>query len=97
MENSDILSNFIPNYEWQDDYYHLWSLVKKERVICLVNYDNLCKDIASTHFNYVDRLKNPICVTVSARGICYILASNREDFIDQCKKNNLKYILPTGR
>lgn len=73
-------------YKTSKDYEHLFDLMQKTEVVCIVDYLS-CRDIAST-------LLSGKMFSVSARGISYISAFTKEQFIGQCAQYNLEYIKP---
>ena len=74
-------------YKTSQDYELLWNLAQSHFVICLVDYrrDPQIQDVAKT------RSANGL-IEVSARGISYIWAESKEDFISQCFNCNLKWL-----
>ncbi len=76
------------------DYELLFELMQTQRVICLVD-NNECTDICATR-----AVQDNGYFSIGARGIEYIGAfefkdkSAKEDFIDQCKKSNIRFIEP---
>ena len=81
-----------PNYKSSRDYTRLWELAQTERVICWLDYYEYCTDIASTKCTIYDN--GDVTIEISARGTCYILGDTKEDFIRQCKKDNVEFIEP---
>ena len=84
-------------YKFSNDYEQLWWLAQKQSVACRVTYsDNffpaevdLCQDICQTIFSSLG-------VSVSVRGCSYISAETLKEFIVQCKRSNLEWIVPHG-
>lgn len=78
------------NYTTSKDYELLWNLVQEgKEVVCWADF---C--------NYGDKMQRDICRTrkienislVLSRGIHYAYAENKEEFMGQCKKNNLAFL-----
>lgn len=89
MTNDFVRIDRDHGYKTSRDYSALYDLAMKQAVICIVGY-NKSRDIAATLF-YQDTLQ------VSARGICYISAETREDFVSQCGQADLEYLEPAGQ
>jgi hypothetical protein len=81
----------IKDYPVSTNYEKLWELAQKQGVICIVDYDRinswLVRDVCSTIFSQHN-------YEVSARGIAYISAETKEEFLEQCKKRCLVWVLP---
>lgn len=77
-------------YSGSRDYAQLVGLAEKDSIICIVDYEGH-RDVART--NYMRRGGQEMW-SVSARGIAYITAFNRADFISLCEHRNLEYIVP---
>lgn len=74
-------------YNTSSDYEHLFALMQETPVVCMVDYDERCRDIASTLFS-------GSMFSVSVRGMAYISAFSKEEFIRQCGELNLEFIDP---
>lgn len=81
-------------YETSKDYQLLFELMKRNRIICFIPFDEefedgyILKDVCQTKATdegYFD---------VSARGYSYITAFNREDFIKKCESAKLEFVNP---
>ena len=77
-------------YSGSRDYTQLAELACADSIICIVDYEGH-RDIART--NYMRRGDQEMW-SVSARGIGYITAFSREDFISLCNHRNLEFIMP---
>lgn len=88
------------NYKTSKDYKKLFELIKTEIIVCFVNsYKNpdgtYMKDVCISNRKY-----DPEFISISARGISYIDAfefdglSIEDDFIQQCERIELEYIIP---
>lgn len=77
-------------YSGSRDYAQLVALACADSIICIVDYEGH-RDVART--NYMRRGDQEMW-TVSARGIAYITAFSREDFISLCEHRNLEFIVP---
>lgn len=80
-------------YTGSRDYGRLADLARTGSIICMVDYDSV-RDVART--NYFERPGQTMW-SVSARGICYVTAFSRDDFIALCAHANLEFIEPTSR
>ena len=78
------------NYEWSSCYDRLLEIMQGESIVCVVDCQH-CRDIAQTICVIGQR---EIIYTVCARGICYISAVDKDNFISQCKAINLRFIDP---
>jgi len=75
------------------DYEKLWEFSRKGSVICYANYDwgfgQVDRDVARTKvFDSVTQ--------ISARGISYVYATSKEDFLAQCETFNIEWVLPSA-
>jgi len=75
------------------DYEKLWEFSRKGSVICYANYDwgfgQVDRDVARTKvFDSVTQ--------ISARGIGYVYATSKEDFLAQCETFNIEWVLPSA-
>lgn len=85
----------IGGYITSEDYELLFKLAQKHSVICEVDYREGYRDIAHTIFDInMSRISN---YEIVARGIVYIYATTKEDFIEQCKENHVKFLVPEGK
>ena len=70
------------------NYKKLYKKMQKKRIICIVDYGaNNIRDIAMTQPVFK---KNYL--TVSSRGVEYVSAFSKKEFINQCKEMNLEYL-----
>jgi len=80
-------------YETSSDYEKLYELAKTQRVVCFIENEGV-QDVCQTSASSNDPHQ------IGARGICYIYPmeiddkTKKEDFIDQCIKNRLEFIIP---
>ena len=83
----------ITGYPTSDNAGALWDLALTESIICLVPYGRIVTgdDIAHTVCTD-DGIEKT--VAVSAKGICYLPASTRDEFILQCTLARLRWIIP---
>lgn len=79
-------------YSGSRDYAQLVELACADSIICIVDYQGH-RDVART--NYMRRGDQEMW-SVSARGISYITAFNRADFIALCEHNTLEFIAPSA-
>ena len=75
-------------YRTSKDYKKLYQRMQKTSLVCIVDYDTHggSRDVARTIW-YNDM------ASVSARGVCYVSAIDEKQFVEQCEKTNLKWIL----
>jgi hypothetical protein len=89
-------------YETSKDYDTLYYLVKVSRIVCFVNYGEAfvggeydgfqIRDVCQSNVRFTEYDNN---IDIGCRGYSYIYARNKEDFIKQCIKKDLTYIIPT--
>jgi len=82
----------IGGYDTSRDYEQLADLMQKQSVICIVDYERDCRDVAHTLWSPSHDGEG--VWQLSARGITYIYGFNREDFIKQCQSRNVEIIFP---
>ena len=80
----------LAGYNGSRDYDRLAELAKVRSVICIVDYQE-CRDVAHTIYSACDGLES---WCVSGRGIGYVQAFDRADFIARCEAANLEFIEP---
>ena len=84
----------LTTYNLSTDYEKLYVLADKQTIVCEVDFsfgkddDFKSRDICSTK-----KISDGL-IEIGSRGICYISATNLEDFCLQCKSLNLKWIMP---
>ena len=83
-----MVTRTIENYELSQDYGLLYDLALKSSIVCVADYSD-CRDVAQTIAN------DHGYVHISCRGVCYADGVDRKDFIAQCKRANIAFILPT--
>lgn len=77
----------IAGYQTSKDYKRLWEIAIKQSVLCVCDYHE-CRDSAQTIYDSAGVL------FVSARGVSYICAKSVNEFIEQCQKINLEWVIP---
>ncbi|MBC8740434.1 hypothetical protein F6X40_27750 [Paraburkholderia sp. UCT31] len=82
----------IANYNSSRDYARLAELAKTHSVLCIVDYQGF-RDVAKTIYSLWEIDES---WQVGARGIGYVCASSKEDFIKRCESVNLEFIAPPG-
>jgi hypothetical protein len=88
---SDVFTAYeLAPYTGSRDYEQLADLAVQASILCIVDYDGH-RDVART--NYMQRRDQELW-SVSARGISYVTAFNRADFIALCAHRNLEFIAP---
>lgn len=82
----------INESSFSDDYEWLVELMQKQSVVCVVDFNfpdssdhPPSRDIAKTSYDAGS-------LQVGARGIGYLWAETKEEFIEQCKRRNLKFL-----
>jgi hypothetical protein len=81
----------LAGYNGSRDYGRLADLARVRSIICIVDYQE-CRDVAHTIFTTCGANLESWCV--SGRGIGYVHAFNRADFIARCEAANLEFIEP---
>ncbi len=76
------------------DYDFLWTLLRTTPVICMVSLiqndvppDQWHRDIAVTQWAHG-------MAKIGARGLCYVWTADRKQFVEECKRCDVEYILP---
>lgn len=89
----------LRGYRVSRDYEALWRLAHSQSVVCVVDYNFRptdtrppCRDVCQTI-----TWKNGDGVACAARGMTYVESDQRSEFISQCKKANLEFLVPAGR
>lgn len=82
----------VTGYETSRDYELLARLMQSQSIVCIVDYDD-CRDIAKTFFQ--ETKLGGETWQVSVRGLCYIYVWNKDNFIKQCARINLEFIVPS--
>jgi hypothetical protein len=84
----------ITGYPTSQDYELLAFLMQRQSLLCIVDYhagDTSCRDVGKT-------LWSPDGATgvwqLSARGIGYIYAFSRQQFIAECAKAHVEFLIP---
>lgn len=84
-------------YVTSRDYERLFELAQKTPVICIVDFrwqdGDATRDIACTLFHVCHDDSNTY--QIGARGISYVYAWEREDFVRHCAKYNVEWLEPT--
>lgn len=83
----------IAGYRTSRDYARLVELMQRHSVVCVVDSFGDSRDVARTVF---EGPAETGLWMVSARGIGYLHARSREEFIAQCAKNHLEFLEPTA-
>lgn len=81
----------LGEYGGSRNYELLATLALQQSIICIVDYDNDIRDVARTI--YQDHHGNG-CWNVSSRGMGYITAFSKDEFLAACKRKNLEFIEP---
>lgn len=87
-----MIVNSISGYETSRDYDALFDMVQNQGVICILDYNRAgTRDVGRSTFSPHSGL-----IEISARGICYIWAELKSEFIEQCEKLNLEWLKPNS-
>jgi len=81
-------------YTMSKDYCTLYHLVKVSRIICVVNYDTKIDGYQIRDVCQSQVIKDSEIIDIGCRGYSYIWATNKDDFIEQCKRKDLEYFIP---
>jgi hypothetical protein len=79
-------------YETSRDHDALYDAAQKQSVVCFVDYHE-CRDVACT---LVRRNSYGTETELGVRGMTYIAGMNREEFVMQCRRHNVEFILPNS-
>ena len=71
-------------YNVSRDYEALYDMAHSKSVVCFVDYSE-CRDIAATLVRRED-------IEISARGIGYVWATSKAEFVMQCRRLNVEFI-----
>lgn len=90
---SDMFTAYeLAPYSGSRDYERLADLASRASILCIVDYEGQ-RDVART--NYMRRGGQELWM-VSARGMGYITAFSRADFIALCGHANVEFFAPAG-
>ena len=81
------------SYQTSRDYHKLWELAQTTQIVCIVDrYENDPTDrrIASTRYSPAEYYQ----ITVEAFGIRWCSAANVDQFVQQCKRWSLEWLVP---
>lgn len=79
-------------YKASRDYEALYDAAQKQSVVCFVDYHE-CRDVACT---LVRRNSYGTETEIGARGLTYIAGMSRDEFVMQCRRYNVEFILPNS-
>lgn len=82
----------ISGYKTSRDYERLADEMQRQSVICIVDCGKDCRDVAHTLWS-PSKDGNGVW-QLSARGVGYVHAFSRSDFIGQCVRNNVDVLMP---
>lgn len=82
----------ISGYQTSRDYERLADEMHRRSVICLVDYSPDCRDVAHTIWS--ESKDGQGTWQIGARGIGYVHAFNRADFIAKCARYNVEALMP---
>jgi hypothetical protein len=81
----------LAKYNTSRDYEKLADLMQKESIICTVQYHE-CRDTGRTVFSTSEDGHG--IWQINGRGMGYVYAFNRTEFIEQCTRGNVEFIEP---
>jgi hypothetical protein len=84
----------LKGYENNRDYERLADIMQTQSVVCIVDYMKDCRDVAHTIWSPSEDGRG--IWQLSARGIGYVYAWGREDFICKCRHLNVDIIFPNA-
>ena len=87
---------FMASYRTSVNYEQLLAIMPTYAVICLIPSGGAIPDVARTYMPYYDDDKIEPEYWVVSRGVQYITASSKEEFIAQCKSSRLRFVVPIG-
>lgn len=78
----------IASYNTSTDYEALYELAKKQRILCIIGVND---NVAVTNYSeyYPDR------ITILSIGYCFINGESLKQFIKECEKMNVRWLVPT--
>jgi hypothetical protein len=79
-------------YNVSRDHDALYDMAQSKSVVCFVDYHE-CRDVACT---LVRRNSYGTETEIGARGLTYIAGMSREEFVMQCRRYNVEFILPNA-
>jgi hypothetical protein len=85
----------VTGYTVSTNYSALWDLCQKQSIVCLVDYQGVCVDVAHT----LARVEpSGLYVEIAARGINYLSVwdGDRDAFLRQCERIGLQWLVPTA-
>jgi hypothetical protein len=82
----------ISGYETGKEYEWLADAMQSQSVICITDYGKYCRDVA--HTLWTPSSDGDGIWQLSGRGITYIYATSREEFIRQCEQYNVEVLMP---
>jgi len=85
----------LNGYEKNREYEKLADMMLTQSVVCILDYGKDCRDVAHTLWNPTQDGRG--IWQLSARGVTYIYAWDRNDFIGQCARQNVDIIFPNTR
>ena len=95
MSNSAIRDLF--GYEFSSDYEQLWELAQRQSVACVVSFSGrLISGAPYDSRDICQTIRTPGSLSVSVKGCTYISASKLKDFVAQCERCKLEWIVPAS-
>lgn len=79
-------------YSVSRDHDALYDMAQSKSLVCFVDYHE-CRDVACT---LVRRNSYGTETEIGARGLTYIAGKSREEFVMQCRRYNVEFILPNA-
>jgi len=79
-------------YSVSRDHDALYDMAQSKSVVCFVDYHE-CRDVACT---LVRRNSYGTETEIGARGLTYIAGMSQQEFVMQCRRYNVEFILPNA-
>ena len=83
----------ITGYATSKDYEALFKAVRSQSIVCIVNFgspDGKYNSMDVAHSIYTD----DGLIQISCRGTCYVWAKDLDDFVRQCEREAVEWIVP---
>jgi hypothetical protein len=84
-----LIRNII-GYATSREYVKLAELMQRQSVVCIVVH-HTCRDVAHTFY---DGSTDLYPFAIRARGIEYVCGRDAADFIDQCTRAEVEWLVP---
>lgn len=91
---SETIYQLSSDYQLSTDYSLLAKLAREHSIICVVNYKNDLRDVASTIWQPAGHGYSELFQVSVVRGYCYLHAFGEQDCWKQCASANLGFLKP---